>query len=61
MKHHQTPSRYYCREGLLAFLRRKFGNHINFNINAAGDGYFTFDAPELLTAVSRRERLIGLY
>ena len=61
MIHHQTPSRYYSRDSLQKFLEGKFGNHVNFNINAAGDGFFTFDAPEALTEVSRRTQPTGLY
>jgi hypothetical protein len=52
MIQHQTPSRYYSRDGLLKFLKEKFGDHFYFNIDSAGDGYFTFEAPQRLTAVS---------
>lgn len=48
----ETPNRYYSREGLLNFLRKKFGDHEDFKINQVGDSYFSFQAPRELTAVS---------
>jgi hypothetical protein len=50
----QALSRYYSRDKLHEFLKNKFGNNINFNIQRNGDEYLTFEAPELLTAVSSR-------
>jgi hypothetical protein len=48
----QASSRYYSREGLLKFLRRRFGSKLSFKVNEVGDGYFTFEAPQALTSVS---------
>ena len=52
--------RYYSRDKLQKFLKSKFGENINFNIQRAGEEYLTFEAPKLLTLVSRSERLTGL-
>ncbi|KAI4688375.1 hypothetical protein J4E81_007971 [Alternaria sp. BMP 2799] len=46
----QALQRYYSRDKLQKFLRNKFGDNINFNIQRAGEEYLTFEAPELLTA-----------
>lgn len=56
----QALQRYYSRDKLQRFLKNKFGDNINFNIQRAGEEYLTFEAPELLTAVSRPERLATL-
>jgi hypothetical protein len=48
----QAHSRYYSRQGLLNFLRSKFGDHLDFRINEVDDGYYTFEAPRDLTPVS---------
>ncbi|CAN9247976.1 unnamed protein product [Alternaria alternata] len=41
--------RYHSREGLLKFLKERFGAHVNFNIIETDDGHFKFEAPENLT------------
>ncbi|RYO67040.1 hypothetical protein AA0113_g5144 [Alternaria arborescens] len=41
--------RYHSREGLLKFLKERFGVHVNFNIIETDDGHFKFEAPENLT------------
>jgi hypothetical protein len=43
--------RYHSREGLLKFLKERFGAHVNFNIIETDDGHFKFEAPENLTEV----------
>jgi hypothetical protein len=48
----QASNRYYSRDGLLSFLRKTFGDHLNFKVNEVADGYFTFEAPRDLTSVS---------
>lgn len=48
----QVSSQYHSRDGLLRFLRAKFGNDVNFKIKETGDGHFTFEAPRDLTPVS---------
>jgi hypothetical protein len=48
---HEVPSRYYSRQGLLCFLRSKFGD-LNFRVTEIGDAHFTFEAPRDLTEVS---------
>ncbi|KAI0616944.1 hypothetical protein Ptr902_03401 [Pyrenophora tritici-repentis] len=45
----EISNRYQSREGLLKFLRERFGDHINFNITETADGHFKFEAPENLT------------
>jgi len=47
----EISGRYHSREGLLKFLRERFGDHINFNIKETADGHFKFEAPENLTKV----------
>ncbi|KAJ8115232.1 hypothetical protein OPT61_g3078 [Boeremia exigua] len=49
MKQLQIKGRYYSRDGLLAFLRSRFGDHLDFKIKETKDGNFTFEAPEDLT------------
>ena len=56
----QALQRYYSRDKLQQFLKTKFGDNINFNIQRIGGEYLTFEAPELLTAVSRPDRLTRL-
>ncbi|KAI0569597.1 hypothetical protein Alg130_11577 [Pyrenophora tritici-repentis] len=51
----EISNRYQSREGLLKFLRERFGDHINFNITETADGHFKFEAPENLTKVGRVE------
>ena len=55
----QGLHRYYSRDKLQKLLKDKFGDGINFNIQRVGE-YITFEAPELLTAVSHPERLTRL-
>jgi hypothetical protein len=47
---HEITSRYYSRQGLLKFLRSKFGD-LNFKVTEVGDAHFTFEAPEKLEEV----------
>lgn len=48
---HEITSRYYSRQGLLNFLRSRFGD-LNFKVTEVGDAHFTFEAPQNLTEVS---------
>lgn len=50
----QANSRYYSLRGLSQFLQAKFPGHTNFKIKQVSDGYFSFEAPRHLTAVSHR-------
>ena len=56
----QAERRYYSRDKLHTFLKKKFGDDINFNIQRAGEEYLTFEAPRHLTSVSHSDRLKGL-
>jgi len=55
MIQHQVFHRYHSRDKLHEFLKKKFGDKINFQIQKAGD-YITFKAPEQLTDVGLRNR-----
>jgi len=55
MIQHQVLDRYYSRDKLHEFLKKKFGDRINFQIQKAGE-CITFKAPEQLTAVSLQNR-----
>ena len=48
----EADKRYYNRDGLLRYLRSKFGNKVNFRIAEVADACFTFQAPRNLTDVS---------
>jgi hypothetical protein len=50
----EVSNRYQSREGLLKFLRQRFGYDINFNVTETSDGHFRFEAPENLTEVNSK-------